>query len=188
MLGVRRTALTESWIQLEGRSNETGVVTIGGFNDKALAAASGNEIFEVWFKSEGQAVEASDFVIDNLVDDFSRGFEASSNAAPQVATATPQSFKLHQNYPNPFALGASSKATMIRFDLPGKETVQVELAIYNLSGQLVRRLLLGERAPGAYEMPWDGRNEQGHLVPSGAYIFKLKAGSLVESKTLTVVR
>lgn len=188
LLGVRRTALTEKWIQLEGRSNEAGVVTIGGFNDKALAVASNNEIFEVWFKSEGQAVEASDFVIDNLVDDFSRVSEESSTAAPPVATATPHSFKLHQNYPNPFALGVDGKATMIRFDLPGKETVQVELAIYNLSGQLVRRLLIGERAPGAYEMPWDGRNEQGHLVPSGAYIFKLKAGSLVESKTLTVVR
>ncbi len=188
LLGVRRTAVTEKWIQLEGRSHEAGMVTIGGFNDKALASTSGNEIFEVWFKSEGEAVSASDFVIDNLVDDFSRVLEQSGEEAPQIASATPASFKLHQNYPNPFHLGVNGKATMIRFDLPGKEAIPVELAVYNLSGQLVRRLLIGERNPGAYEMPWDGRNEQGHVVPSGTYIFKLKAGSLVESKTLTIVR
>ncbi len=188
LLGVRRTSLTEKWIQLEGRSHELGVITIGGFNDKALSAAGGNEVFEVWFKSEDQAVNASDFVIGNFVDDFSGVVEQSSADAPQASAATPATFKLHQNYPNPFHLGVNGKATAIRFDLPGKEAVKVELAIYNLSGQLVRRLFLGERVPGAYEMPWDGRNEQGHLVPSGTYIFKLKAGSFVESKTLTVMR
>ncbi len=187
-MGVRRTTLTEKWIQLEGRRHEAGVVTIGGFNDKALSAIGGNEVFEVWFKSEGETVSASDFTIDNLVDDFSRVFEHGRADAPQALAATPATFKLHQNYPNPFQLGVNSKATVIRFDLPGKEAVKVELAIYNLSGQLARRLFFSERAPGAYEMPWDGRNEQGRLVPSGAYIFKLKAGNFVESKTLTVVR
>lgn len=188
LLGVRRTAATEKWVQLEGKSHEAGIVTLGGFNDKALAATSGNEILEVWFKSEGEAVSASDFVIDNLVDDFSGVLGQTGAAAPQLATATPASFKLHQNYPNPFHLGVNGKATIIRFDLPGKEAMPVELAVYNLSGQLVRRLLIGERHPGAYEMPWDGRNEQGHIVPSGTYIFKLNAGSFVESKTLTMVR
>ena len=185
LLGVRRGALTEKWIQLDGRSHEPGLVIIGGFNDKALATSRGGELFEVWFASAGEAVSASDFVLDSLVDDFSNV----SNEVPAEATSsTPATFKLHQNYPNPFALDTHGKATTIRFDLPGTEAARVELAIYNLSGQLVRRLISGQRAPGAYEIAWDGRNEQGRLVPSGAYLFKLQAGNLVESKTLTVVR
>ncbi|MEK7730108.1 MAG: FlgD immunoglobulin-like domain containing protein [candidate division KSB1 bacterium] len=185
LLGVRRSAVTEKWLQLDGRSREPGVVTLGGFHDKALTANNNSELFEVWFASAGEAVSASDFVIDNLVDDFG---QVSREVATEATSSTPVTFKLHQNYPNPFALDTHGKATTIRFDLPGKEAARVELAIYNLSGQLVRRLISGERAPGAYEIAWDGRNEQGQLVPSGAYLFKLEAGNLVESKTLTVVR
>ncbi len=187
LMGVRRTALTENWLQLDGRSNAPGVVTIGGFNPEALASARGNELFEVWFKAEGQAVNAGDFVIDDLLDDFS-GLLGEVKPGAQTLAAAPETYKLHQNYPNPFHPGASANLTMVRFDIPGKEAAKVELAIYNLSGQLVRRLLSGNHAPGAYELPWDGRNEQGQLVPSGAYIYKLRAGNFVESKTLTVVR
>jgi flagellar hook assembly protein FlgD len=64
----------------------------------------------------------------------------------------------------------------------------VELVVYNLAGQLVRRLFAGQRAPGAYEVTWDGKNEHSQPVPSGTYLYRLEAGHWAETKQITIVR
>ncbi len=50
---------------------------------------------------------------------------------------------LHQNYPNPF-----NPETWIPFQLSGESAVKFE--IHNVSGQLVRRLSLGQLPAGKY--------------------------------------
>lgn len=50
------------------------------------------------------------------------------------------------------------------------------LAIYNINGQLVCRLVDGELAPGRYAIKWDGSDRYGKKVTSGVYLCRLEAG------------
>jgi flagellar hook assembly protein FlgD len=68
-------------------------------------------------------------------------------------------------YPNPFA----EKLT-IDISNPGKEQLTVD--IYNLSGQKVKNLTMGNRAE-KITVSWDGSNELGQQVPEGVYILKV---------------
>ena len=80
--------------------------------------------------------------------------------------AEPHSFRLSQNFPNPFNAG-----TVIPFSLD--EDGSVELHVYNLAGQNVAQLEGGFRQPGRHLIHWDGRDQTGHAVASGVYIFQL---------------
>ncbi|MCD6507627.1 T9SS type A sorting domain-containing protein [Candidatus Poribacteria bacterium] len=75
------------------------------------------------------------------------------------------------NYPNPF-----NPETWIPFTL--SEDAKVMIRIYDLSGRVVRRLILGRLNAGYYvdkkrAIRWDGRNDQGEQVGSGVYIIEL---------------
>ena len=69
--------------------------------------------------------------------------------------------------------------------------IEVEVEILDLSGRRVRRLLFAQRAAGAYDEEWDGRDDDGHLVPPGLYVLRVGAVSDAETfhstKTVGVV-
>jgi hypothetical protein len=93
----------------------------------------------------------------------------------------PNELDLAQNFPNPF-----NSETSIGFTLPiGSE---IELSLYNLAGQQVSRLLHGWREPGRYTARWDGRTDTGHNLATGVYIYRLRAGDLVQSRKLLLLR
>ena len=85
------------------------------------------------------------------------------------------------NHPNPF-----NPATTIAFSLPSAG--RVELAIYNLRGERVARLLDEERAAGEHSLRWNGHDELGHKVPSGVYFARLQAGEMQASHKLTLAQ
>jgi hypothetical protein len=70
-------------------------------------------------------------------------------------------------YPNPFNPNAR-----IVFGLSKKGLAELE--VYNLKGQLVKRLLNESKDKGTYQIIWDGTNQYGQKVASGVYIAKLK--------------
>ncbi len=73
-------------------------------------------------------------------------------------------------YPNPF-----NPTVKIPYTL--KEAGNVEFAIYNSRGQLVRRLNTGEKASGAHNEVWDGRDNSGQPCATGVYHFRMTVGS-----------
>ena len=93
----------------------------------------------------------------------------------------PQSFTLSQNYPNPF-----NPETTIHFDLP--QAVEIELALYNLTGQKVATLAHGRREAGTYSLLWNGRDEDGRELASSVYLYRLQAGSQLETRKLLLLR
>ena len=104
-----------------------------------------------------------------------------------AVNATPTTFALKQNYPNPFGREASASAssggnseTRIDYQIPLAN--RVELAIYNGLGQKVRTLLNAKQAPGHYQIKWDGKDEFGISLPSGVYLYRLRAEGSVEAK------
>jgi flagellar hook assembly protein FlgD len=50
------------------------------------------------------------------------------------------------------------------------------MAIYNSRGCVVKRLVNEAKGPGSHEVFWDGTNERGEELPSGIYLYMLKAG------------
>jgi hypothetical protein len=95
---------------------------------------------------------------------------------------TPTEFTLYQNYPNPF-----NPSTTIEFALPQPE--KVRLLIYDVRGNLVRTLLDGvEKSMGYHQQAWDSRNDRGESVGSGAYFYRLEAGSYSKTTKMLLVK
>jgi len=121
------------------------------------------------------------------VPDIPTGVAESHNAT------LPQSFALHQNFPNPFWSGATSPAfgggnpeTTIRFELP--RSSEVKLRVFNLLGAEVLTLL-NERMPaGTHTFNWDGKNANQQQVGSGVYLLRLEADNEVMVRKMVVVR
>ena len=98
--------------------------------------------------------------------------------AVAVEAATPSDFVLGANYPNPF-----NPATTIPLSVPdGVEAVDV--AIYNLLGQLVRQVWSGPLAAGEHRLTWDGRDDKGQPVASGAYLYQLRVGEQLRTRKM----
>jgi hypothetical protein len=103
-----------------------------------------------------------------------------------VGTDRPQTPQLRLNlkspYPNPF-----NPSTTIEYSIPtdGKVT----LAIFNVSGALVRRLVDNEPVTaGTHRVEWDGRNDAGKIVASGIYLCTLRSAGSSSSVKLVLMR
>lgn len=97
----------------------------------------------------------------------------------QLSASVPNRFELMGNYPNPVRAG-----TRIEFQLA--EPGPVRLEVFDLLGRRVATLVDREMGAGTYEVEWK-ENETSRLS-SGTYIYRLKAGTFVTSKRLTLVR
>jgi hypothetical protein len=95
---------------------------------------------------------------------------------------TPSTFALMQNIPNPF-----NPATVIGYDVPAGGA-DVTIAIYDVRGRRVRVLVDEHRAPGRYQVPWDGRNARGERVATGVYFYRMRAGSFVETRKMVLLK
>ena len=85
----------------------------------------------------------------------------------------PKEYKLFQNYPNPF-----NPESWIPFQLA--KTSEVNIRIYNATGQLIKTIELGSKQAGVYieqskAAHWNGRNDMGKKVASGVYFYELRA-------------
>jgi hypothetical protein len=88
----------------------------------------------------------------------------------------PLQFSLCQNYPNPF-----NPSTTITFELP--QASQVTLSVFDLLGREVSMLVNERRDAGVHAVNFDGSN-----LASGVYLYRLQAGSYVETRKLVLVR
>lgn len=79
-------------------------------------------------------------------------------------------FTLLPNHPNPF-----NPRTTIVFIAPDGGGVAC-LTIHDARGRLQQRLENGYQASGRHEITWDGRDERGRNLPSGAYFCCLVSG------------
>lgn len=102
-------------------------------------------------------------------------------AVTSVAEHMPAVYALEQNYPNPF-----NPATTIRFAIPTQSGVS--LAIYDLLGREVRRLVDDRKQAGYHEVVWDGKDNAGNAVGSGVYMYKLTAGEFSKTERMVLMK
>ncbi len=122
-----------------------------------------------------------------LEDDGSLAFKQGiGNLQNLLASLIPEKTALLRNYPNPF-----NPETWIPYQLA--ESAEVTLTIYDMNGQLVRRLAMGHQAAGMYQSRsraayWDGRNQFGESVASGLYFYTLIAGKFSGTRRMLILK
>ena len=94
----------------------------------------------------------------------------------QNKSSVPTSFKLLQNFPNPF-----NPSTKIKYSIPAQSFVT--LKVYDLLGREVATLVNEEHTAGNYEAEFNGKD-----LPSGVYFYQLKANEYVETKKMVLLR
>jgi hypothetical protein len=93
-----------------------------------------------------------------------------------------QNFQL-RSFPNPFRI-----STKITFALSAGNGYNTQIEIYNIKGQLIRKLKLENVISGNYEVVWDGKNESGYSISSGLYFCKIKSGTSIQTTKLMIVK
>ncbi len=94
---------------------------------------------------------------------------------------TPETFTLKQNYPNPF-----NPSTVIEYNLPTSTNVQ--LTVYATLGQQVRTLVNTDQSAGQHKTVWDGRNNEGMLMASGLYFYRISTDHFNQTRKLILLR
>jgi hypothetical protein len=201
--GLRSVSIEDPLSPRELNRCETGynvfeVISFGSYTCLPAGEFAGVRILDPWDCSEkafyntpGQAVKAD--VQDSLiyVADSEGGLVILEYNGPSSITepgnpglTLPKAYSLFQNYPNPF-----NPSTTISFDLPeGKRRQYVDLGIYDIRGRLVRKLIDSSLEPGTHKVCWDGRDERGMRVPSGVYLYVLKAGNETLTRKMTALK
>lgn len=87
-----------------------------------------------------------------------------------------EEFELKQNYPNPF-----NPSTSIKYAISSRQFVT--LKVYNILGDEIATLVNEEKPSGVYDVKFDAAS-----LSSGMYIYKLQAGSFVETKKMILIR
>lgn len=104
-------------------------------------------------------------------------------AAKSVVEELPATFSLSPAYPNPWRKAAQQKI-LWRYELP--EAANARLLIYNLLGQEVQRVQLGNISAGRGEISWDGRDHAGREAAPGIYFIEFIAGKIKQRQRLVV--
>jgi len=63
--------------------------------------------------------------------------------------------------------------TLVQLVLP----VDVDVEVFNLAGRRVRSLFSGEEIIGAHSWSWNGRGDNGEVVPPGIYLVAVRVGA-----------
>jgi hypothetical protein len=94
----------------------------------------------------------------------------------------PNQFSLAQNYPNPFNPSTRIKYTLAGSRGPGFGS-WVKLVVYDLLGREVAELVNERKQPGSYEITFDGST-----LASGVYLYRLAAGSFLQTRKMLVIK
>lgn len=128
--------------------------------------------------THGIGLENHDLVTPDRVDGLRELLGGYLSGVAPVTTATSHAF------PNP-----CNPRTTIEMVLPtGVPADSADLGIYDMRGQLVRKLHGGTAANGRVAVTWDGADDGGRPVSSGRYLYTMRAAGLNARGAVTLVR
>lgn len=185
------------WMKKDSSSEGTLNFTYGFFDGERNVLAESDSIYEIsneyrkyefsftaaadtekgWFAFRWKSSDGEDFLPGIMyLDRVQLLTEDRAVSVTDLPTIKSEKVSLLPSYPNPF-----SNSTTIRYRLQEKSAVQ--LSIYNSFGQEVTQLINQEVIAGSHEVDWKPQN-----LPNGIYIIGLKAGSVLVSRRLILLR
>lgn len=95
---------------------------------------------------------------------------------PIQVNEAPKSYRLVQNFPNPF-----NPTTEIKYDIPQQSFVS--LKIYDAAAKEVQTLVNETQNAGSYNVKFNAEQ-----LPSGIYFYTIKAGDFIETKKMLLLK
>jgi len=189
-------------LQGDGKIVAAGVATIGGGSDFALARFGTDGSLDAGFhgtggvttdfegladvanavaiQTDGKIVAAGTATTPTGTDFALVRYLASSATVGVAPPAGAGVARLAPAYPNP-ARGSAS----IDFEL--QKAGAVRLAVFDVTGRLVRTLVDAPLAAGSHSVRWDGRSLSGEAAGPGLYFYELRAdGGALRQKVVLV--
>jgi hypothetical protein len=114
---------------------------------------------------------------------YSAVVEVSNTTTVDQTVDAPREYRLMQNYPNPFNPSTRIKYTVGGTGVLGLGSSNIKVVIYDLMGRQVAVLVDEKKAPGNYEVSFDGKG-----LSSGVYIYRLTAGNYIASRRMVLVK
>ncbi|MBU1355633.1 MAG: M6 family metalloprotease domain-containing protein [Candidatus Edwardsbacteria bacterium] len=84
-------------------------------------------------------------------------------------------------YPNP-----SRGEITFKYSLPAEGNVNIK--VFNILGQEVRNVHNDRSPAGANIVPWDGKDNQGRILPNGVYVYQLVSGNQRITRKMTILK
>lgn len=103
-------------------------------------------------------------------------YDDETDTGMKEITTDTKTFNLEKNYPNLF-----NPSTNIKFSLSQSE--QVTINVYNTIGQKIETLVNRQMTAGSHSVTFDAEG-----LPSGVYIYRLKAGNYSESRKMLLLK
>jgi len=135
----------------------------------------------IGFRSLSRERNISLEITNALVADNNFGVSTVADLSSATLKVLPAVYELSKNFPNPF-----NPTTTIEYSIP--TAGNVELVIFNMTGQKVRTLVNQTKDAGFYKAVWDGKNEMGETAASGMYFYKLVSGNFNKIEKMTLIK
>ena len=113
--------------------------------------------------------------------DYRTSFILNSSSIIVDKSVSPAVFQLYQNWPNPF-----NSQTKIQFDL--KKQSYISVVIFDVNGRRLKTVYQGNQGPGQYSLVWDGKDENGSVVCSGVYYYRLETDYFNDIKSMVLLK
>lgn len=167
--------------------SDTDVVVVGNFDVTAITTTGdfpqtgtwydyfeGSE-YEVTDSEQAFRLEPGEFKVytNKQFDTPETGIATSTEELPSEG---PESFKLYNNYPNPF-----NPSTNIKFDVA--KTGVVKLEVFDILGRKVATLFDGKKSVGTHTLTFDASS-----LSSGVYFTRFTAGNTVQVQKMTLLK
>ncbi len=88
---------------------------------------------------------------------------------------------LHPNYPNPF-----NPETTFKYSL--KNSGHVNIAIFNIKGQLMKEMKNEYNQAGIYSLTWNGTDSTNNASPSGIYLIRMIFDNKIMTRKIMLVK
>lgn len=149
--------------EIQRQSDSTGFATIG-----TLPAAGTSTVHQEYHFVDRKIERPGNYTYRLKQIDTNGGYSFSKQVDVDLSHAFKQ-LKLWPNYPNPF-----NATTMIRYQIPEPQHVQVK--IFNVEGQLVKKILDEYQHAGIHTIPW-----KAGTIPSGVYLCCITANNMQQT-------
>ncbi|MFY0698434.1 MAG: T9SS type A sorting domain-containing protein [Balneola sp.] len=167
--------------------SDTDVVVVGNFDVTAITTTGDFPQTGTWYDyftgTEYQVTDAEQAI--TLEPGEFKIYTTKQFDAPETGIATsteelpsegPESFKLYNNYPNPF-----NPSTNIKFDVA--KTGVVKLEVFDILGRKVATLFDGKKSVGTHTVTFNASS-----LSSGVYFTRFTAGNTVQVQKMTLLK
>jgi hypothetical protein len=138
--------------------------------------AAGDSLVTIAVEAVGSDFAASTHATTTFLVNPAVGVGDSDLGAPG-----PHRFAILPNHPNPFR-----SDTQIRFELP--DAAPIDVTVYDALGRSVKTLVRGPTPAGSHVVEWDGRDDGGRIVASGAYFVRMRSDEHEVSRKILRVK